>query len=98
VNDPKAISRLRSWSPITHARSGLPPHLFIHGSDDGLVPATHSYRMHSRLTALDVASEYFEVPGGNHGLPPTHWEGTDRMLRFFGKAVQTESFPAKEHT
>lgn len=81
------MQSLAQWSPITHVREGLPPHLFIHGDDDGLVPPLHSSRMHERLLDLGVASEYFEVAGMSHAMPPGHWEGTDRMIALFRAAA-----------
>lgn len=87
LSEPHTYSRLLAWSPLTHVRSGLPPHLMIHGSDDGLVPPHHSRRMHEALLDAGVTSEYFEVPGGSHAMPPSHWEGTDRMIAFFRRAV-----------
>lgn len=73
---------LRDASPITHIRPDAPPHLFLHGDADGLVPPLQSERMHAALGKTGVQSELYIAPGETHALPPHHWEGLARMISF----------------
>ena len=54
-------------SPLTYARSGLPPVFMVHGDRDPTVPYSQSVRLHNALTGLGVSNELFTVAGGVHG-------------------------------
>lgn len=55
-------------SPTQLANSHSPPFFFFHGEQDALVPAASSQRMHHRLRALGVESNYRLVPERGHLL------------------------------
>ena len=54
-------------SPLTYARSGLPPILTIHGDNDPIVPYEHATRLKDKLDQAGVTNELHTVPGGGHG-------------------------------
>lgn len=55
-------------SPITYARSDVPPCLLVHGEQDTLVPARQSRRLHARLIEAGADVTYWSVPGAEHGF------------------------------
>lgn len=78
--DPHSSSTL---SPVTYVSPTSPPHFFVHGSGDGLVPADQSRLMHEALVAQGVRSELYLVPGADHAMPPGDSEELHRTLDFF---------------
>ena len=55
-------------SPLTHARSGHPPALLIHGNRDEVVPPDHSTRMYEALDKAGVPVELHMYAGQPHGF------------------------------
>lgn len=53
-------------SPITHAHSAAPPFLFVHGTEDTVVPYAESVRLHEALLAAGASSSLLPVPGAGH--------------------------------
>lgn len=58
--------RYRKASPIEGVRSDAPPFLFVHGSQDLIVPFDHSKRMHERLEEVGVESRILAIAWGGH--------------------------------
>jgi acetyl esterase/lipase len=54
-------------SPLTYARTSLPPILAIHGDADPVVPYSHSLRLQEALEKAGVPHQLITVPGGKHG-------------------------------
>jgi acetyl esterase/lipase len=54
-------------SPVTHARSGLPPTLLIHGQRDAVVLPTHAEWLANELRAAGGTVVLLRVPGARHG-------------------------------
>ncbi len=69
-SQPNAADVARSVSPLTYVRPGLPPILSIHGDKDGVVPYSHSVRLHEALDKVKVKNKLFTVKGGDHGQFP----------------------------
>lgn len=64
-----------SVSPINFADAEDPPILFLHGTEDQLVPLHNSTRMHEALTNVGVESKLSVFEGEAHGFrDPTHQE------------------------
>lgn len=64
-----------SVSPINFADAEDPPVLFLHGTEDQLVPLHNSVRMHEALTNEGVESELSVFEGEAHGIrDPAHQE------------------------
>lgn len=53
-------------SPLTHVTAEAPPFLLIHGTQDLVVPATHSEVLHHALTQAGSKSELLLVDGADH--------------------------------
>lgn len=54
-------------SPLSKPNKDSPPHLFVHGDQDTLVPCSNSLDAHDALQLLGVESHLIAVPGGQHG-------------------------------
>jgi acetyl esterase/lipase len=68
------LPRLRALSPIHSLRSGMPPLLLIHGTDDPLVPYNQSVAMCRAVRTAGGACDLIAVRGAGHGLQ--RWEST----------------------
>jgi len=58
----------REASPITYARSDLPPTLLIQGASDNIVQARFTRGFHSRLRAAGATSLLLEIPWADHSF------------------------------
>ena len=63
----KNESFIKSVSPITYVTKNSPPIFIIHGDADPTVPYKQSVDLYKKLQELGVKSEFFTVPGGQHG-------------------------------
>ena len=59
----------RAASPVAHVREDAPPFLFVHGTDDKLVPIRQSERLAAALRAAGGAATILPVPGAGHMFP-----------------------------
>ncbi len=57
----------RMVSPLTYVRSGLPPIITIHGTNDRTVPYSHAARLHEALDKAKVKNRLYTINGGMHG-------------------------------
>ena len=55
-------------SPIAHVSAGDPPFLFLHGTDDPLVPVSHPRRMADALRQAGSPATVLELGGIGHGF------------------------------
>src|SRR5581483_5873241 len=62
------LTGLAQLSPIEHVRPDMPPFLFIHGTDDSLVPFSQSRGMCDRMKKVGASCEVYAVEGGGHGI------------------------------
>jgi acetyl esterase/lipase len=62
--------RYERASPPRHVTAAAPPFLFVHGSDDWILPIEHSYWMRDALVAAGVDARLLELNGGGHLLNP----------------------------
>ena len=58
----------RDASPLHRIRGDAPPFLFIHGTNDKLVPPVHSVAMHRALRQHGIPSELILVRGRGHAF------------------------------
>ncbi|MBS1510188.1 MAG: alpha/beta hydrolase [Bacteroidetes bacterium] len=56
-----------SVSPITYVDKNSPPVFIVHGDADPTVPYQQSVKLHDKLVAAGVKTEFITVPGGLHG-------------------------------
>jgi acetyl esterase/lipase len=79
----------RRASPIRYVRKGAPPFLFLHGTEDKIVPPEQSKDMAARLKEVGAAARVVTVEGEGHG-----WRGekllqsVEQMLTFFDEALK----------
>ena len=62
------LAGLGRLSPIDNVRSDMPPFLFIHGTDDRLVPYQQSVDMCNRMRQAAASCQLFPVDGAGHGI------------------------------
>jgi acetyl esterase/lipase len=73
----------RRASPLSYARKGAPPFLFIHGAEDRVVPVAHSRELAEKLRAAGGSARVLELEGEGHGL---------RGDKLFNSLVQMMAF------
>jgi acetyl esterase/lipase len=56
----------REMSSVSYADNPAPPMFLAHGTDDGVVPVSHSRQLLARLRLAGTTVEYLEVPGADH--------------------------------
>jgi acetyl esterase/lipase len=66
-------------SPITYVDSTDPPFLIFHGDKDRVVPHCQSELLFEALQKAKVPSQFFLVPGGQHG-PGVHVDKYVKMM------------------
>ncbi|MBV8553602.1 MAG: alpha/beta hydrolase [Acidobacteriaceae bacterium] len=62
------LAGLAGLSPINNVRRDMPPILFIHGTNDPLVPFQQSTDMCSRMRAAGASCQVYPVEGAGHGI------------------------------
>jgi acetyl esterase/lipase len=67
----KVPLRYRDASPITFVKKGAAPHLFIHGTDDDVVPLEHSTIMACKLKCAGVKVRMLALEGALHDFEVT---------------------------
>jgi acetyl esterase/lipase len=73
----------RKASPLTYARKGSPPFLFIHGAEDRIVLPAHSQEMAEKLKAAGGTARVVLLEGEGHPLRDKLREGLAEMMAFF---------------
>lgn len=63
---PELAERMLAAGPVHHTDASDPPAFIAHGVNDWLVPPDQSARLAAALRAVEVAVEYFTVPGAGH--------------------------------
>lgn len=63
----------REASPITHARSGLPPFMVVHGEADDIVPCDQGIQFANALAAADNDVTLLRVPDEGHSFTLPAW-------------------------
>ena len=71
------MAGLAQLSPIDNVRRDMPPFLFIHGTDDALVPFSQSTDMCKRMRQVGANCDLYPVTGGGHGL--RWWESYPKL-------------------
>jgi acetyl esterase/lipase len=61
------IEFANSVSPINYIHKGNPPVFIVHGNADKTVPYQQSVRLHDKLLAAGVKTEFITIEGGDHG-------------------------------
>ncbi|HOT15928.1 MAG TPA: alpha/beta hydrolase [Bacteroidales bacterium] len=69
-------------SPMTYIDPSDPPFLIFHGEKDRVVPYCQSQLLYAALQKANVPSQFFLVPGGQHG-PEVHVDKYMKMMADF---------------
>lgn len=92
------MAGLAQLSPVENVRRNMPPFLFIHGTDDSLVPIGQSMDMCDRMRKAGASCEVYPVDGAGHGI--RWWSAAERnsadkkMISWLGRALSTSVAPA----
>ena len=79
----------RKASPISYVSARAPPFLFLHGSDDKLVPVDQSTRLAAQLDRLGVSARVIAFEGEGHGFSDAvNQKAMQRMLDFLGTELK----------
>jgi acetyl esterase/lipase len=73
----------RQASPVTHASTGAPPILLMHGAADDLVPPAQSVRLAEALSAAGATVELELVPGATH-----FWDGASDVNGIVRRSIE----------
>jgi len=81
----------RKASPIEYVTKDDPPFLIMHGTLDVIVPLLHSKRLHEKLLAVGVKSEFIPMRNRGHGwFDESVKESNKKMLAFFADAFKAK--------
>jgi dipeptidyl aminopeptidase/acylaminoacyl peptidase len=82
--------KLEAVSPVNFAEQITMPILLIHGTDDKVVPVTHSRDMADELEDFDKDVRYVEIEGANHHLSVQKHriQTLEEMVTFFDKHLK----------
>lgn len=77
------LARAASCAPYIRKGAPLPPVLLFHGTEDPVVPVSHSRSLFRLLEEADQPAAYYEIPGGGHG-GAAYWTDPvlDRIAQF----------------
>ncbi|MCC6292100.1 MAG: alpha/beta hydrolase [Bryobacterales bacterium] len=84
--DAAGLAKLKEASPTTYVKRGLPPFLFIHGTNDVTVPFEQSPVLCDKLKAAGNRCEVFAVEGAPHGVG--RWESRPEWQAYKTKMVE----------
>lgn len=90
----------RQVSPVTWARSDLPPIITVHGDSDPTVPWSQALRLRDALNAVHARNELVTIKGGRHGgFTPEErvraWVAIRKFLARYGLPTAIEADEAK---
>lgn len=92
------MAGLAQLSPVENVRRNMPPFLFIHGTEDGLVPIGQSNDMCDRMRKAGASCEVYPVDGAGHGI--RWWTAAERnsadkkMISWLARELSTSAAPA----
>jgi acetyl esterase/lipase len=77
--DEKTRKVLFELSPLNHVRSGLPPFLLVHGTEDKSVPYDQSIQFQARLKESGVACDLLTISNAPHRI--SDWPKYDSRFK-----------------
>ncbi len=76
-------------SPINYVTVDAPPFLFLHGTDDKLVPIDQSRRLSEKLKQIGVPAQMVVLEGEGHGFTDANnQKSMQQMLDFLGEQLK----------
>jgi acetyl esterase/lipase len=90
VKNPANAEKAKRASPITYITDKAAPTLFVHGTEDKVVPIRHSERMYEALVSAKVPATFVKVEGAGHsfGQVSSVPEVMSAVLTFFDKHLK----------
>lgn len=86
---PDKMNLAKRLSPLTYVKSGLPPIITIHGTNDPLVPYQEAVQLHEALDRVGAPNELITIPGGGHGSQfwsrEDNWKAQSAIFEFLKK-------------
>ena len=86
---PDRMDLAKRLSPLTYVRSGLPPIITIHGTNDALVPYQQAVRLHEALDRVGASNQLITISGGVHGSQfwnrDENWKAQSAIFEFLEK-------------
>ncbi|MBI3830553.1 MAG: alpha/beta hydrolase [Planctomycetes bacterium] len=87
-------ARRAAAAPLERITGQEPPFLFLHGTEDTLVPAEHCERMAARLRAAGAAASVCLIPGAGHGFgygveTPAQKTAFAALTEFFARVLKS---------
>jgi acetyl esterase len=79
------LAGLAQLSPANNVRRDMPPFLFVHGTEDPLVPFSQSRDMCNRMRQAGASCEVYPVEGAGHGL--RWWESYPRLAAAYKRKM-----------
>lgn len=83
-----------SASPVTYVTKKAPRFLFVHGTNDKVVPISQSKGLYDLLVGSGIDAEYVTIPGARHGFigPELPGDGykkiQDNLTSFLDETIQ----------
>jgi acetyl esterase/lipase len=79
----------RKASPLEHVSADDPPFLHVHGTADPIVPILHTERLHAKMKATGVRSEFIPMAGKGHGwFGPDAVASTEAAIKFLASNLR----------
>lgn len=81
----------RRASPLTYAGKNAPPFLFVHGTDDAIVPIQQSEALAEKLRQAGMSARLIAVDGEGHGWGWSHEHrivSIAEMMKFFDETLK----------
>ena len=76
-------------SPVNYVTVDAPPFLFLHGTDDKLVPIDQSRRLSEKLKQIGVPAQMVVLEGEGHGFTDANnQKSMQQMLDFLGEQLK----------
>lgn len=70
-------------SPIRYVTQDAPPFLFLHGDCDDVIPPESALRLHDKLIAHNISSEFYMLEGATHASAHFSQEPIQNMMMEF---------------
>lgn len=83
--EPFIMAGLAQLSPVNNLRSGMPPFLLIHGTNDKLVPFSQSVDMCDRIRHSGGTCEVIPMQGAGHGI--RWWESDPAIASLYKREM-----------
>jgi acetyl esterase/lipase len=90
VRNPANLDKVRKADPVTYVSDKTAPTLFVHGTEDKVVPLAQSERLYNAMLAAKVPATLIKVEGAGHsfGQVSSVPEVMSAVLAFFDRYLK----------